>query len=120
VEDHKPVVMPNTITKVTDKAMLEKYHEEYTRELLPQQLGVGVKFAAKLLAMGIKLTLHIRPDHILVSIDLKNAYNSIWRGAILERHRTHDTAQDSSAVSEGEAGPQVSHLGRRCNPMERQ
>ena len=53
------------------------------RELLPQQVGVDVKFAAELLAMGIKMTLHLRPDHILVNIDIKNAYNTMRRAAIM-------------------------------------
>jgi hypothetical protein len=52
---------------------------------------MGVKFAAELLAMGIKMTLHIRPDHILIIIDLKIAYNSMWREAIPERHMEHMT-----------------------------
>jgi hypothetical protein len=77
VGDHGPVVMPNTISKVADKALLQECHEEYTRELLPHQLGVGVKFAAELMTMGIRMTLHIRPDHIMISIDLKNACNSM-------------------------------------------
>jgi hypothetical protein len=58
VGDHMPVVIPNTISKITDKAMLQECHEDYMAELLPQQLGVGVKFAADLLAMGIRMTLH--------------------------------------------------------------
>ena len=45
--DHMPVVVPNTLSKVADKAMMEDCKEEYTRELMSQQLGVGViKFAA--------------------------------------------------------------------------
>jgi len=52
---------------------------------------VGVKFAADLLAMGIRMTLHIRPNHSLIGIKLMNAYNSMWREAILERHKGHRT-----------------------------
>jgi len=33
---HRPVVMPNTISKIADKAMMEEYKEDYTRELLPR------------------------------------------------------------------------------------
>ena len=49
--DNILVVIPNKISKVTDKALLQECHKEYTRELLPQQLGVGVKLAAELMAM---------------------------------------------------------------------
>ena len=76
---------------MVDKALLQDCQEEYTRELLPQKLGVGVMFAAELLAMRIMMTLHMRPDHILINIDLKNAYNSMWRAAILESHVAHMT-----------------------------
>ena len=89
--DHRPVVMPNTFSKITKKAMMEDCKEDYARDLLPQQLGVGVKFAAELLAMGIRMTLHVKPYIILMSIDLRNAYNAIWREAVVERHRGHMT-----------------------------
>jgi len=35
VGDHRSVVIPNIIIKVTDKAILQECQEEYTRELLP-------------------------------------------------------------------------------------
>ena len=77
--DRNPVVMPNTLSKITDKVMMEECKEDYTRDLLQQHLGVGVKFAVELLAMGMRMTLHVRPDNILITIDLKNAYTAIWR-----------------------------------------
>ena len=42
VGDHMPVVMPNTINKVAGKALLHECQEEYTRESLPQHLGVAL------------------------------------------------------------------------------
>ena len=54
-------------------------------------MGVGVKISGKLLAMGIRITMHIRPEHILVIIDIRNAYNTMRRAAILERHKVHKT-----------------------------
>jgi hypothetical protein len=70
---------------------------------------VGVKFAAELLAMGIKMTLHIMPDHILVSIDIKNAYNTMRRAAILERHRVHMTKRRAITLRRAKLGPR-SHI----------
>jgi hypothetical protein len=87
--DHIPVAVPNTLSKIADKAMMEECKEEYIRDLLPQQLGVGVKFAAELLAMGIRMTLHGKPDGILITIDMENAYNAIWSEAVIERDRGH-------------------------------
>jgi hypothetical protein len=89
--DHRPMVISNTLSKVADKAMMVERHEDYMRKMPPQQVGVGVKFAAELLAMGIRITLHLMPDHILVSIDIRNAYNTMRRADILERQRGHMT-----------------------------
>ena len=81
-------------------------------ELLPRHLGVGVKFAAELLALGIRMTLHIRPGHILVSINIKNAYNTMRRAIhSRETQRAHDV-DEGSAVLESEAGTEVSNMGR--------
>jgi hypothetical protein len=57
--DHRPVVVPNTRAKVPDKAMVKEFEDIYKSELMPQQVGVGVKFAAELLAMGLRMTLHV-------------------------------------------------------------
>ena len=70
-----------------DKAMLHECQENYMAELIPQQLGVGVKFATKLLSMGIRMTLHVKGDHVLINIDLINAYNAMWRATVMERRR---------------------------------
>jgi hypothetical protein len=81
----------NTLSKVTDKAMMEDSKEEYIHEMLPHLLVVGVKLSAELLVMGIRMILYVTPNNILISIDLKNAYNAIWRAAVIERHYTHKT-----------------------------
>ena len=69
--------------------MLQECQEDYMAEMRPQQLGVGVKLAVELLTMGIRMTLHVKGDHIIISIDLRNAYNAMCRSAVLERNRGH-------------------------------
>jgi hypothetical protein len=96
VRNHMPVAMPNTISKVADKAILQECRVEYTRELMSQKLGVSVKFAAELLAMSIIMTPHMRPDHIVFSLDMKNAYNSMWRAAIMKSYMTHMTLRKTA------------------------
>jgi len=41
--------------------------------------------------MGIRKTIHVKGDRILISIDLRNAYNIMWISAVLGRHRGHMT-----------------------------
>ena len=47
--DHRPVVVPNTLAKIADKAIIGEFGDTYREELMPQQVGVGVKYAAELL-----------------------------------------------------------------------
>ncbi len=49
-------------------------------------MGVGVKFAAELLAMGLKMVLHLRGGFILISIDIINVYIEIKRAAVVAAH----------------------------------
>ena len=71
--------------------MLEQSQAEYVREMMPQHVGVGVKFVVELLAMGLGMVLHLRGGFILISIDIINAYNEIKRAAVVDAHmrRTH-------------------------------
>jgi hypothetical protein len=104
-DDHIPVVLPNILSKVAAKAMLVECQEDYMRELLPRHVGVGVKFAAGLLTMWIKMTLHIKPDHILVNIDIRNAYNTMRRASIMERHIGHMTLRKAVPYWRAKLGP---------------
>jgi hypothetical protein len=51
---------------------------------------MGVKFAAELLVMGLRMTLHTRPDFIIVGVDITNAYCEVMRASVIERHMQHD------------------------------
>ena len=66
--DHMLVQVPNTISKLEDKAVLAHYQEVYIREMMPQHLGVGVMFAAEPLVLRLRMTLHTRPDFIIVGV----------------------------------------------------
>jgi len=88
--EHRPVQVPNTISKLEDKALLEQYQEVYRKEMMPQQLGVGVKFAAVLLVTGLRMTLHTKPDFIIVGVDISNAFCEVIRVSVIERHMQHD------------------------------
>ncbi len=72
--DHMPVQVPNRISKLEDMAVMAQYHEVYIKEMMPQQLGVGVKFAAELLFMGLRMPLHTKPDFIIVEVDISILY----------------------------------------------
>ena len=89
VADPKPVQISNTLAKVGDKAMMEQCQAEYVKEMMPKQVGVGVKFKAELLAMGLRMTLHLHKGFIIINIDIVNAYNEIKRAAVMDAHSRH-------------------------------
>jgi hypothetical protein len=45
--DYMPVYVPNILRKVEEKAVLHHFQAEYIKEMMPQHLGLGVKFAAR-------------------------------------------------------------------------
>jgi hypothetical protein len=71
---------------VEDKVVLAHYQEVFIKEIMPQQLGVGVKFAAELLIMGLRMTFHKRPDFIIVGVDISKAFCEVIRASVVERH----------------------------------
>ncbi len=53
--------------------------------MMPQQLGVGVKYAAELMSMGLRITLSLHAGYIIIIIDLKNAFDEIKRALTTPR-----------------------------------
>ena len=105
--DYRPVACPESFSKAVDKAVLKDMMNEYVQTLAPQQLGVGVKHSAELLVMGIRMTLASNSDHIVVTIDLENAFNSIWRQAIMKRHMEHPTLRRYIPYLRAKLGPRT-------------
>ena len=58
--------------------------------MLPHQLGVGVKYAAELLVMGLRMTLYRNKDFIILNVDISNAYCEIMRASVVERHMDNE------------------------------
>jgi hypothetical protein len=51
--------------------------------MLPHQLGVGLKYAAELLVMGLRMTLHRNEDFIILNVDISNAYCEIMKASVV-------------------------------------
>ena len=64
-----------------------------------------MKFVAELLAMGLQMTLHVHDTIVLISIDLKNAYNTMRRAAVCEAHLMHDILWRSVPYWRAKLGP---------------
>ena len=93
--DYTPEDVPNTILMVADKAMVKEFEDVYKSELMPQHVGVGVKFDAGPLAMDMRMTLHVHDTFALIGIDLKNACHAMRRATLCEAHPRHDKSRRS-------------------------
>ena len=49
----------------------------------PVQLGQGTSGGTQALGLIMRLHMDMNPDHILVKVDFKNAFNAIERAAIM-------------------------------------
>ena len=105
IANHRPVQILNTISKVGDKVMLQKFQADYIREMMPQQLGVGVKFAAELLVMGLRMIISLNKDFIIINVDIVNAYCEVMRASVIERHMEHDRLRGMVPYWRAKLGP---------------
>jgi len=103
--DHKPVEIPNTLTKVGDKAVLQIFQKDYIQEMLPQQVGVGVKYAAELLVMGLRMTLHRNEDFIIIITDISNAYCELMRASVVDMHMDSEKMRGMVPYWRAKLGP---------------
>ena len=82
-----PVQIPNTIAKLGDKAVMLLFQKEYyILEMMPEKLGVRVKYATELLVMSLRMTLHRNTDFIILSVDISNASCEVTRANVVVRH----------------------------------
>ena len=49
-------------------------------------MGVGVKYAAELHVMGLRIPLHRNEDFIILIVDISNAFCEVMRASVVERH----------------------------------
>ncbi len=66
---------------------------------------MGVKIAAELLAMGLRMVLHLHGGFIIMSIDIINAYNEIKRAAVLEAQSRNASFQKWIPYWRAKLGP---------------
>jgi hypothetical protein len=73
--------------------------------MLPQQLGVGVNYAAELLVMGLRMTFHRNEDFIILNVDIFNAYCEIMRASVVERHMDNEKMRGMVPYWRSKLGP---------------
>ena len=74
--------MRNPWIKTIHKEVISQNRELFKNFLEPQQLGMSVAGAAKLVHC-IRMTMENHAEFICVKLDFKNAFNEIWRSRVV-------------------------------------
>ena len=83
--DVRPICIGEVETRVISSIVTESFMEAFTNYLTPQQLAVGVGGGQSVLIHGVRMYIEQHPDHVVVRVDLKNAFNSGSRRHLYER-----------------------------------
>ena len=86
----RPIGMRNPWIKTIHKEVISQNRELFKSFLEPQQLGMSVAGAAKLVHC-IRMTLENNLGFICVKLDFRNAFNEIWRARIVEALEEEET-----------------------------
>ena len=86
----RPIAVGELIRRLAGKLLVARYQKEITGTLPPLQYGVGVRGGAECLIHHARNWLHTAPpDHGLLQLDFRNAYNSLNRNHMLSAIAHH-------------------------------
>ena len=88
--DVRPIACGETLRRIVEQAILRKVQLDAVDQLKPLQVGVAVKNAATNIALACsRLLPRIRKDASvgILQIDLRNAFNTVDRAAVLRQVR---------------------------------
>ena len=79
----RPISMGETLRRLTGKAAAYQLRERTSVHLRPFQWGVNTSRGCATIAHTARDYLRRHPDHVLLKLDIANAFNSQSRGAFL-------------------------------------
>ena len=68
-------------------------------------MGVGVKYFADLLVMGLRMTLHRNQDFIMLNVDISNACCEVMKTNVIERHVKNERLHGMDPYWRAKLGP---------------
>ena len=81
----RPIAVGITVLTLAGKLLLGRYQDEAAAKLAPEQLVVGVKRGAELIVHRLRSwASRALPDHFLLQLDFRNAFNTVLREALLQ------------------------------------
>ena len=82
-EGVRPIAISNTLRRLVSKALVHTHIAHIRNTLYPLQLGVGVRDAPPLTLNQLRhFSATSNPNHIILQVDLTNAFNTISRHTI--------------------------------------
>ena len=85
----RPIAIGHILLRLTGSLALFKVSNDVHKFFQPQQFGVGTKNSVELLVSKIVTKLHMNPVRVLISCDIKNAFNTFDRNKIWPAIRKH-------------------------------
>ena len=79
----RPLAVGEAVRRLTARAVCMQSKESFAQDLQPHQFAVGLKGGCELVYKCVTTICGMDPDVVVVALDLRNAYNRIWRSACL-------------------------------------
>ena len=81
---YRPIVSNEAWYCVATKCAMEAVGRELGQSLAPLQVGIGISGGVEAVAHSVKAALEADEENILVTLDMRNAFNEMHRDVILE------------------------------------
>ncbi len=77
-----PNVMGKSLYQLTSCL---QFNETFLTHFSPHQFGIAIKGGCETVIHGIKCTLYLHPNWVVLKLDMANAFNSMLRGVIFQK-----------------------------------
>jgi len=80
----RPLAVGETFRRLAARSLLLQERVRLKEAVAPHQQAIGQKAACELVVKSLRLLAQAHPDCIIATLDLRNAYNTLSRAAVLE------------------------------------
>jgi hypothetical protein len=87
-----PIIVGETLYQFTSRTLCFQFHESFVTHFSPHQFGVATKGGCEVVIHGIKWTLDLHLDWVVLQLDVANTFNSMLRRVIFQK--LHATSGD--------------------------
>ncbi len=83
-----PIVMGKSLYQLTSHVLCIQFHEAFATHFSPHQFGITTKGGCETIIHGIKCTLDLHPNWVVLQLDVANTFNLVSRRVIVSIHCT--------------------------------